>query len=219
MGESLRLVAFDMDGVLVRCDSTWVWVHNHFGVSNDTALEQFIRGEIDDHEFMRRDIALWMKEEPGLSIERVGSILDPVPEMEGVGETIAALRDRGIRSVIVSGGLDLVARRLAERYGFDDYAANGLEVDGSGALTGRGVLRVELVNKRKALELFLRRWEIPHHLAAAVGNSFVDVSMFRSCGFSIAFNPIDHEVIESASTVVRSPHLTDILPLLLDGQG
>jgi phosphoserine phosphatase len=215
MVNNLRLVAFDMDGVLVRCDSSWVWVHRHFGVSNETSLEQFIRGEIDDHEFMRKDISLWKQKEPRLNIERIGSILDQMPEIEGVGETIAVLKEHRIRTVIVSGGLDLAAQRLAERYDFDGYAANGLEVDEAGLLTGRGVLRVELVNKRKALDQFLRKWGIERQHAAAVGNSSVDVSMFQSCGYSVAFNPIDPEAIDNASVVVRSPRLTDILPPLL----
>jgi phosphoserine phosphatase len=209
------LVAFDMDGVLVEYDSTWTWLHNHFGVSNEEGLKDFIEGRIDDHEFMRRDIALWRNARPSLDIGYIEGVLEPIPEVRGVGETVARLREEGIRTVIISGGLDIVAATIAQRYGFDDWTANGLELDDHGQLTGNGVLRVELVNKRRSLERFLERWSIPNERAAAVGNSFVDVSMFEGCGFSIAFNPIDSWVVENASTVINSDDLGDIIPFLL----
>ncbi|NYT12872.1 MAG: HAD-IB family phosphatase [Methanomassiliicoccales archaeon] len=215
-GRRFDLVAFDMDGVLVEYNSTWCWIHNHFGVSNDTALQEFIDGDIDDHEFMRRDIALWKERIPDINIDYINDVLDPVPEVKGVGETVQALRTEGIKTIIVSGGLDIVAQRIADSYGFDGWAANGLEVDDLGALTGKGILRVELVNKRKALDSFLEKWGISSDRTAAVGNSFVDVSMFKGCSFSIAYNPIDAWVAENANAVVNSDDLSDILPLLLD---
>jgi len=49
----------------------------------------------------------------------------------------------------------------------------------------------------------------------AIGNSFVDVSMFGASGLSIAFNPIDDEVQRNADVVLRSRNLTDVLPLIL----
>jgi phosphoserine phosphatase len=215
-GRRFDLVAFDMDGVLVEFNSTWCWIHSHFGVNNETALQEFIDGVIDDHEFMRRDIALWKERIPDINIDYINGVLDPVPEVKGVGETIRILKENGIRTVIISGGLDIVARRIADSYGFDGWAANGLEVDDFGTLTGKGILRVELVNKRKALDSFLEKWGISGDRAAAVGNSFVDVSMFKGCSLSIAFNPIDAWVAENASAVVDSDDLSDILPLILE---
>ncbi len=210
------LIAFDMDGVLVDCTSTWAWIHDHFGVNNDDAFNEFMRGTINDMEFMRRDIGLWRSKSEDLTIRDIESILAPLPIMEGVEETIARLKREGIRAVIISGGLDIAARRLYEKYGFDDWMANGVEADERDRLTGEGVLRVELTNKEEALQRFKERWKVPPDKAAAVGNSFVDVSMFRGCGFSIAYNPIDEEVRNHADTVVNSKDLRSILPYLIE---
>lgn len=210
------LVAFDMDGVLVDCESTWVWIHDHFGVNNDTSLREFMRGNIDDMEFMRRDISLWKAKDKGLTIQDIEDILTPLPIMEGVEETVARLREQGTRSVIISGGLDIVARRLHGEYGFDGWIANGVEADERGRLTGEGVLRVELTDKQKALQRFRERWAVSPDKVAAVGNSFVDVSMFKGCGLSIAYNPIDEEVRNQADTVVNSEDLRSILPLIIE---
>ena len=67
-GRKFDLVAFDMDGVLVDYLSSWTWVHDRFGVSNEESVISFMDGEIDDMEFMRRDIALWLKHRPGLGL-------------------------------------------------------------------------------------------------------------------------------------------------------
>jgi hypothetical protein len=83
------LVAFDMDGVLVNYTSCWTWVHDHFKVTNEASLKAFIEGDIDDMEFMRRDISLWRRERPELCRKELDSILAPVPMNEGIEITRA----------------------------------------------------------------------------------------------------------------------------------
>ncbi len=212
------LIAFDMDGVLVDYTSSWTWVHDHFKVDNENSLVDYIEGRIDDREFMRRDIDLWLQKKNDLCREDIERILSPVPIVAGVRETISCLKENGIKTVIVSGGLDIVAEKIASQFGFDDFIANGLECDSSGRLTGEGVLRVELVNKRRALDRFLEKYQVKGERAAAIGNSFVDASMFEGCGLSIAFNPIDSYVEEQADHVINSKDLRTILPLILDSQ-
>ena len=107
---SFDLVAFDMDGVLVDYSSCWTWVHHYFGVDNEPALLSFVNGEINDMEFMRRDIALWRDRDPRLDLDGLRCILEPLPFNKGIGETVTSLKEHGIKAVIVSGGLDIVAR-------------------------------------------------------------------------------------------------------------
>jgi len=209
------LVAFDMDGVLVDYTSSWTWVHEHFRVNNEASLIDYIEGRIDDLEFMRRDIELWMALKEDVSVHDIDEILRPVPIIPGIKDTVSALHQRGVRCVIVSGGLDMAARRIAEENGFDDHIANSLACDDRGRLTGEGVLRVELTNKRRALQRFQESFGVSEERTVAIGNSFVDVSMFGASGLSIAFNPIDDEVQRNADVVLRSRNLTDVLPLIL----
>lgn len=218
MDSDYDLVAFDMDGVLVDHTSTWTWVHEHFKVNNEASLVDYIEGRIDDREFMRRDIELWMALRSDLRLHDINEILRPVPIIPGVRETVDALHGRGMRCVIVSGGLDMTARRIAQENGFDDHIANSLACDEEGRLTGEGVLRVELTDKRSALRGFQHRFGVDEQRTVAIGNSFVDVSMFSASGLSIAFNPIDEQVEMSADVVVRSRDLRDVLPIILGSQ-
>ena len=215
MDSSYDLVAFDMDGVLVDYTSSWTWVHEHFKVDNEASLVAYIEGRIDDREFMRRDIQLWMRVKNDLCVHDVEEILRPVPIIAGIKETVTELRRRGMRCVIVSGGLDMTARRIAEENGFDDHMANSLECDAQGRLTGEGVLRVDLTNKGKALRHFQELYGVSDERTVAIGNSFVDVSMFNGSGLSIAFNPIDDFVEKNADVVLRSRDLRDLLPAIL----
>jgi len=213
------LVAFDMDGVLVNYTSCWTWVHDHFQVQNEAAIQAFIDGRIDDMEFMRRDISLWLRKRPQLCREELELILAPLPMNEGIEETIRILRTNGIRTVIVSGGLDIVAEKIASRYGFDDWLANGVECDENGKLTGEGLLRVELKNKRSALDQLLAKYGIKGDRVACVGDSFVDIPMFEACAMSIAFNPTDSMVVEKATHVVRNKSIKAVLPYILNAEG
>ncbi len=212
----MKLIAFDMDGVLTEYFSSWVWVHEHFGTNNDASLEAYIRGEIDDLEFMRRDIALWMREKENITREHLEEIFKEVPIREGTGELIEWLRSQNVKTAIISGGIDILAHRIAEELGIDHIFANGLEFDENGRLTGNGILRVVLKDKSTILKRLKNELRIEKKDCAAVGDSDIDATMFRECALGIAFNPKPEakEVIEKADYVVHSKSLLAIRPYL-----
>ncbi len=209
-----RLVVFDMDGVLADTISSWVFVHQHFGVNNDESLCVYLRGDIDDLEFIRRDIGLWKAKEPGVTSERIRDILGEVPLMPGASETMAALRALGVKTAIVSAGIDLLSERIAEELRMDHQIANGLETDASGRLSGRGILRVKLTDKGDAVLAAANMFCVRKADVTAVGNSKYDISMFRKAGKGIAFSPADDSVRESADAVIDGKDLTKILDLI-----
>jgi len=206
-----RLVVFDMDGVLADTISSWVFVHQRFGVDNEGSLNAYLKGEIDDLEFIRRDIGLWKSKDPGVTSERIRRILEDVPLMPGTSETMARLRGAGTRTAIVSAGIDLLSERIAKELRMDHQVANGLETDGHGRLSGRGILRVKLADKGDAVTEAAGLFGVPRAEVVAVGNSKYDISMFHRAGKGIAFSPADDQIRESADAVVESRDLTGIL--------
>jgi phosphoserine phosphatase len=210
-----KLVVFDFDGVIADTISSWVWVHDHFGVNNDASLELYLSDHIDDLEFMRRDIALWQNKKPNISIKDIEKILIDVPLMEGTQETINKLHENEIQTAIISGGLDIMVHRVAADLGIDYVLANGLDSNEDGTLTGEGILRVELKNKAGPMQKLLEHFNVKPSETAAVGNGHIDVPMFRYAGLKIAFNPDDEIVKNNADIIIEEKDLREILKYIL----
>jgi phosphoserine phosphatase len=212
----VRLAIFDMDGVLIDARSSWVLVHRHFGSDNEDSLEAFLRGDIDDQEFIRRDVERWSRGTGRVRYDEVVDVLDRAVPIPGAVETLQALGGSGIKIAIVSGGLRYLAMRIGSLCGVDLVFANDVEVDDEGYLTGGGIVNVPLREKGSVVARIQREVGISPAETVAVGDSSVDVTMFRNAGLSIAFNPRDEITERSATHVVRGRDLRSVLPLILE---
>ena len=210
-----KLVVFDMDGVLVDIDSSWVWVHDHFKVQNKQSVQEYLRGKIDDIELMKRDIELWLKRKKNIHVSFIKKILSSAPLLKGVEETIRILKANNIEMAILTSGIDILANIVGAKMGIEIILANGIEIDKDGYLTGNSIMRVELRNKGIALQELISKMSFSPKECVAVGNSYSDVPMFKICGLGIAFNPTDKITKEEADVVIESRNLTSILPYIL----
>jgi len=206
-----KLVVFDLDGVLTDAQSSWCWVHDHYGVNNDESLRAYMDGEIDDMEFMRRDIELW-RNQKRINIKEIEDILLGVPLMPGARETLHELNKKGLTTAIISGGLEPLAKRVAEELHITHIRANHVEVDDEGYLTGVGILKVPLLDKGSVLVQLLADLGIEKNECVSVGNSEIDVPLFHNSGLGIAFNCYDEKVKENADVVIHNKDLREILP-------
>ncbi|HTT16184.1 MAG TPA: HAD-IB family phosphatase [Thermoplasmata archaeon] len=207
----LRFVAFDMDGTLVDVASSWAAVHAHFGEQNAEGLRRFLANEIDDEEFIRTDIEIWRRHLPGLGHDDLAAILDRVPLMPGAVELFDGLRRRHVRTAIVSGGIDLLARRIARELRIDVALANGFRVRADGRLTGEGIVRVPIHGKEQVLAQLQRQLGFRPEETASVGNSEIDVGLFRRSRLGVAFLPEDDAVRQGADRVVTERDLGRVL--------
>ncbi len=213
------LVCFDMDGTLTRVRSSWCWVHQCYEVDNEPAYRAFVNGEIDEPEFMRRDIALWTGKKPDTRLDDIARTFRDMPLIGGIQETVACLADNGIKCVIISGGIDLAAEMLTKEFGFDGYVADELCAYEDGRLTGEGKMNVDLRDKGINVRQFIEKYGTAKERTVSVGNSFTDIGMFKASGLSIAFNPTDPYTSEAADLTIESDNISDILdPILDDGQ-
>ena len=210
------LVCFDMDGTLTKLRSSWCWVHSCFEVDNEPAYQAFCNGEIDEPEFMRRDIALWTNKNPDVTIRDIAVLFRDMPLIDGIQETIACLKANGIRTVIISGGIDLAAKMLANEFGFDDYIADEVLSYEDGRLTGEGKMNVDLRDKGINVRQYIEKYGTTMERTVSVGNSFTDIPMFKNSGMSIAFNPTDPYTQEAATHTVFSENIADILDFIME---
>ena len=215
MGRHYDLVIFDMDGVLTRDRSSWTFVHDMMGVSNEHNLKAFIEGRIDEDEFIRSDIALWHGVDPDINIRKIARFFRELRLIDGIQETVACLHYNGMKCVICSGGIDLAAKMIADEYGFDDYAAVTLLADENGVLTGEGKKAVDLSDKGVSARSFIEKYGTTKEMTVSIGNSFTDIKMFNATGMSIAFNPEKDGTAEAADHVVVSKNIADVLDYII----
>ncbi len=212
------LIVFDMDGILTVERSSWRFVHDHFGMDNEDGFNAYMNGEIDDREFMRRDISIWKGINEEVSIDDIRSILSSIRITRDMERSIKRLRETDAYICVISGGLDILLDIIGRDL-FHDTFANGLEVDPKGFLTGEGVLRVPLTGKDRVLETIVNE-RGPFDHSIAVGDSLVDVPLFRVCDSSIAFRPMDDATRNEADVTIHGqslePVADHILHLLYD---
>jgi phosphoserine phosphatase len=211
----IKLAAFDMDGTLVDVSSSWAAVHDHFGDHNDEGLRLFNTNQIDDHEFLRRDIRVWWRHRPDLNVDELEAILDRVPLMPGAHELFDGLRAAGVTTAIISGGIDLLARRIARELRIDYSLANGFRVDAQGRLTGEGIIRVPIRDKETVLAGLQAQFGMLPEQTGSVGNSEADAGLFRRSRIGVAFLPEDETVRRFATAIVTERDLRKVLPVLL----
>ncbi len=209
--DKLELVIFDMDGVLTDIISSWKYIHDYFKTSNDRSVDEYLKGKIDDMEFIKRDVSLWRENGKLVTEDKLIEILSDVPFMNGADKCIKTLKEKNIKTAIVSAGLDLLAKRTAEELRIDFVKSNGIKTDEKGRLTGEGILNVRLMYKDLAVKSLLKDLKIPLGQVASVGNSCFDIPMLEITGLSIAFNPSDECTIEAADVTVKEKDLSKIL--------
>lgn len=114
-----RLVCLDMDRVLVDHLSTWQFVYDRLGISNDESFELYNQGLLDEWDWIKLDIAL-IKESrkggPTVTDGELRGLMEGMPMMPYWKELIGHLLDRGFHVAIVSGGLQQTARDIAAQF-------------------------------------------------------------------------------------------------------
>lgn len=218
MGRHYDLVVFDMDGVLTRDRSSWTFVHDIMGVSNEHNLKAFIEGKIDEDEFIKSDIALWHGVDPDINLRKIAKFFRELRLIDGIQETVACLHYNKIKCVICSGGIDLAAKMISDEYGFDEYAAVTLLTDENGRLTGKAIKGANLSDKGVSVREFIRKYNTTPERTVSIGNSFTDIKMFESTGLSIAFNPEDDMTRNAADHVVESKNIADVLDYIIPSE-
>ncbi len=211
---TLKLVLFDMDGVLTDTGSSWRHIHRYFGVSNDESVDLYLRGKIDDYEFIRRDVYLWRADGRLIKRDKLEEILSDVPLMSGADKLIEKLREYNIKTAIVSAGLDILANKVAGKLGIDYVYANGIKIDNEGRLTGEGIVNVRLMYKDQVVDRISRELGIGFNEMIGIGNSCFDIPMLQKCGIGIAFNPEDKCIEKTADIRIREKNLESLISIL-----
>ncbi|WP_297508958.1 HAD-IB family phosphatase [Thermococcus sp.] len=208
----VRLIAFDLEGTLVKSVSSWVELHKKFGTweKGKEYAELFFSDEIDYVTWAELDASLWK----GHTREEVMEWAESVEYLDYAPELIAFLKENDFRIAILSSGLKCLAERIGRELGVDYVYANELVFDEKGVITGGVNPLVDFKSKGTILREL--KDKLRPEITVAVGDGYNDLSMFREADVSIAINP--HEGVEGDHNVESLREVREIIEGLLTGQ-
>ena len=207
MTPSIRLASFDMDGTVLEHNSSWVAIHRHFGTEERGAasLKLYTQGKIGYREFMRRDIGCWPR---GVTRDEIEAVLSGYRVRKEAPEVFEELRGRGIKTALVTSGIDILAEQVAADLGIDYWLANGLKFDREGVLLPMGVGRVDPTRKDLAYRRLLSKLRIPPKRTLAVGDTIYDLAFLKSAGMGFM---LAHTTRVPDPAIIHIDRLTEIL--------
>lgn len=209
MNRNIRLVVFDLDGTLTPVDSLWRYLHEAFGTWDlgKMAAQKYRRGEITYKEWAETDAGYWA----GAPLSEVKEILERIPYRRGAREVFQELKQRKVKTAILSAGLSLLAEKVASDLGADFAIANELQSN-DGRLTGGIIVRVGVSDKKRIIEQLAAKLQVLLSEVALVGDRAFDLP-HPEC-LRIAFKPKDDIARQEADFIVEDDDLSRILPYL-----
>jgi phosphoserine phosphatase len=200
-----RLFVFDMDSTLIQGE-TIDELAKMAGVGDQVVAitASAMRGEIQFQESFRRRVGLLA----GLPETRVLEVIQRIPLMEGAERLFRALKARGAKTAILSGGFTFFGGYLKDTLGVDYVFANELDVV-NGMVTGE--VRGSIVDGARKAELLVdiaNREGLPLEQVVAVGDGANDLPMLGLAGMGVAFH---------AKPVVRASAKFSMTHVGLDG--
>jgi phosphoserine phosphatase len=195
----IKILAMDMDSTLINIEC----IDEIAGFTGKKAAiaqitEATMRGEIKDfQESLRRRVALL----EGVSADALEAVyrerLRPNP---GAVELLGGANERGLYTLLVSGGFTFFTEKLQQQLGFKQAQANTLEII-DGKLTGKVLGNiVDGVAKAAYLDEACRLLGCTKANAMTIGDGANDLIMMNGSGISIAYKakPIVKEKADAA---------------------
>ncbi|WP_297062891.1 HAD-IB family phosphatase [Thermococcus sp.] len=206
----MRLIAFDVEGTLVKARSSWVELHKRFGTweKGKEYAKLFFAGKIDYAKWAELDASLWL----GRRRKEILEWANSVEYNDHAFELVEFLRENGFKIALLSSGLMCLAGRVARELKADYVFANELVFE-DGKVVGV-IPRVDFEGKGVILRQL--KEQLKPELTVAVGDGFNDLSMFREADVAIAINP--HEGVEGDHVVESLREVREIVEGLIGGR-
>lgn len=181
-----RLFVADMDSTMITVECIDE-LADYAGLKDEIAAvtESAMRGELDFAQALTGRVALLR----GLDATMIDLCREErVKLMPGARSLVQTLRDRGARTILVSGGFVPFAQPVAEEIGFHRAVANVLHIE-DGKLAGTvGEPIVDAARKRSELLAAAGELALSQAQSLAIGDGANDIPMIEVAGLGVAYH-------------------------------
>lgn len=98
-------------------------------------------------------------------------------------------KDRGHIVITISGSPIELVEEMAQRHGFDDFIGSKYSLDNNNIYTGEVSAMWDSVNKQKAINSFVEKYDIDLNSSYSYGDTTGDFSMMKNVQYPTAINP------------------------------
>ena len=180
-----KLVAMDMDSTLITIECIDE-IADMQGLKPQVSeiTEAAMRGELEFKESLTRRVALLK----GLDASALQKVYDERLQLSlGAEAMLAAIKQSGMKTLLVSGGFTFFTDHMKARLGLDYAHSNVLEIE-NGKLTGKVVGGiVDADEKQATVERVCAEMGISPKQAIVMGDGANDLKMMSIAGLSVAF--------------------------------
>ena len=207
----IGLAVFDMDSTLIQ-QEVIALLAAVAGVEAQVSqiTSRAMNGELDFSASLRERCRLLK----GVRADIWESLKPLITITPGARELIRALRRRGVRTAVLSGGFMPLATWIKEELGMDHVRANTLEVSEDGTCFTGEVLGTIISGdvKRETTEELAKNYGLEPENVMCVGDGANDLPMMNYAGLGVAFNA-KPRVQKLAPRALNGESLLDVLSL------
>ncbi len=214
MDDSIKVVSFDLDGVLYDGKSATYPVAKELGL--EKKFLRIIKENAELQRSIKESIIEGAKMWAGVHVDgTLDHIIENLPLMRGAEETISNLKDWGYEVGCISSGVSqFFLKPLVKRLDLD-FAYSNILGEKNGKHDGTVSYVMGGPQKAETALRYLSERGLSRKNLAAIGDGENDIDIFHTSKLSIAFNPESERVSKAASLTIHSKDLRSVLPQFL----
>jgi HAD superfamily phosphoserine phosphatase-like hydrolase len=120
-----KTLILDLDGT-VTTHSTWVALNTAMGVTpeqDDELFQQYVNGKLPYIDWIKKLIEIYQNNHSSLTKQQLVQLADDIELHTDAVDFVQSAKARGYRVILVSGSVDVLVERVAERISADSWLA------------------------------------------------------------------------------------------------